>query len=173
MRMGGGMFSFFTELNRKRPPLDLLDFVTFTTVAIFHAGDDRSAMEGLESLPHLARSLQVFTNGKPYHVGPSGIGLRMNPYGEAPMANPHNIRQAMNRMDPRQRGLFAAAWSVGFVARFGKGGASAITLGEAVGELGIVYTKAEYSQPWFDENGGVYPDWRASRKARGVRVVRA
>src|ERR1700751_4108680 len=99
---------------------------------------------------------KTFIDGKPYHVGPSAIGLRMNPYGEAPMANPHNIRQAMNRMDPRQRGLFAGAWSVGFVAQFAKCGASGITLGEAVGELGIVYGKTDYPQPWFDENGGVY-----------------
>jgi len=163
------MFSFFTELNRKRPPLDPLDFVTFTTVAIFHAGDDRSAMEGLESLPYMARSIQAFIDGKPYHVGPSAIGLRMNTYGEAPMANPHNIRQAMNRMDPRQRGLFAAAWSVGFVARFAKGGASAITLSEAVGDLGIAYTKTAYPQPWFDENGGVYPAYHAIKGLAALR----
>jgi len=169
VRLGGGMFSFFTELNRKRPPLDLLDFVTFTTVAIFHAGDDRSAMEGLESLPYLARSLQAFIDGKPYHVGPSAIGLRMNPYGEAPMANPHNIRQAMNRMDPRQRGLFAAAWSVGFIAQFAKCGASAITPGEVVGELGIVYGKTDYPQPWFDENGGVYPVYHAIKGLAALR----
>jgi hypothetical protein len=157
VRLGGGMFSFFTELNRKRPPVDLLDFVTFTTVAIFHAGDDRSAMESLESLPHLAQSVLAFIDGKPYHVGPSSIGLRMNPYGEAPMANPENIRQAMNGMDPRQRGLFAAAWSLGFVARFARGGAEAITLGGGVGEFGIAYAKMDYQQPYFDENGGVYP----------------
>jgi hypothetical protein len=157
VRLGGGMFSFFTELNRKRPPVDLLDFVTFTTVAIFHAGDDRSAMESLESLPHLAQSVQAFIDGKPYHVGPSSIGLRMNPYGEAPMANPENIRQAMNGMDPRQRGLFAAAWSLGFVARFARGGAEAITLGDGVGAFGIAYAKMDYQQPYFDEKGGVYP----------------
>jgi D-apionolactonase len=156
-RIGGGMFSFFTELNRKKPPLDLLDFVTFTTVAIFHAGDDRSAMEGLESLPYLAKTVRSFIEDKPYHVGPSAIGLRMNPYGEAPMPNPHNIRQAMNGMDPRQRGLFAAAWSVGFMARFAKGGASALTLGGGTGEFGIAYAKADYPQPWFDEEAGIYP----------------
>ena len=156
-RLGGGMFSFFTEFNRKKPPLDLLDFVTFTTVAIFHAGDDRSAMEGLESLPYLAKTVRSFIEDKPYHVGPSAIGLRMNPYGEAPMPNPHNIRQAMNGMDPRQRGLFAAAWSVGFMARFAKGGASALTLGGGTGEFGIAYAKTDYPQPWFDEKGGIYP----------------
>jgi hypothetical protein len=163
------MFSFFTELNRKRPPLGLLDFVTFTTVAIFHAGDDRSAMEGLESLPYLANTVRHFIDGKPYHVGPSAIGLRMNPYGEAPMANPLNIRQAMNGMDPRQRGLFAAAWSVGFVAHFGKGGASAITLGGGTGEFGITYAKADYPQPWFDANGGIYPVYHVIKGLAALR----
>src|SRR6266446_4843895 len=163
------MFSFFTELNRKRPPVALLDFVTFTTVAIFHAGDDRSVMEGLESLPYLAKSVAAFIGDKPYHVGPSAIGLRMNPYGEAPMANPGNIRQAMNGMDPRQRGLFAAAWSVGFVARFAKGGAFALTLGGTVGEFGIAYAKADYPQPWFDENGGLYPIYQAIKGLAALR----
>jgi hypothetical protein len=168
-RLGGGMFSFFTELNRKRPPVSLLDFVTFTTVAIFHAGDDRSATEGLESLPYLAKSVTAFIDGKPYHVGPSAIGMRMNPYGEAPMANPHNIRQAMNGVDPRQRGLFAASWSVGFVARFAAGGASALTLGGATGPFGIAYAKADYPQPWFDQNGGLYPVFHAIKGMAGLR----
>ena len=163
------MFSFFTELNRKRPPLDLLDFVTFTTVAIFHAGDDRSAMEGLESLPYLAKTVRSFIEDKPYHTGPSAIGLRMNPYGEAPMPNPNNIRQAMNGMDPRQRGLFAAAWSVGFVAHFGKGGASALTLGGGTGEFGIAYAKEDYPQPWFDENGGIYPVYHVVKGLADLR----
>jgi D-apionolactonase len=168
-RLGGGMFSFFTELNRKRPPVELLDFVTFTTVAIFHAGDDRSAMEGLESLPYLAKSVEAFIDGKPYHVGPSAIGLRMNPYGESPMANPRNIRQAMNGMDPRQRGQFGAAWSVGYVARFAKSGASALTLGGTVGEFGIAFAKMDYPQPWFDENRGVYPVYQVIKGLAALR----
>jgi D-apionolactonase len=168
-RLGGGMFSFFTELNRKRPPVALLDFVTFTTAAIFHAGDDPSATEGLESLPYLAKSVAAFIDGKPYHVGPSAIGLRMNPYGEAPMANPGNIRQAMNGMDPRQRGLFAAAWTVGFVARFAQGGASALTLGGMVGEFGIAYARTSYPQPWYDENGGVYPVYHVIKGLSALR----
>lgn len=156
-RIGGGMFSFFTELNRKRPPVALLDFVTFSTTPLVHAGDDRSAMECLESLPHVIESVQAFIEGKPYHVGPSAIGMRMNPYGETPMANPLNIRQAMNRMDPRQRGMFGAAWYLGYVAHFARGRAWAITLGAGIGEFGLLYTKRGYPQPWFDENGGFYP----------------
>ena len=59
IRLGGGMFTHFTELNRKRPPLDLLDFVTFATSAIVHAADDRSVMETIEALPHVAASARA------------------------------------------------------------------------------------------------------------------
>ena len=47
------MFCFFTELNRKRPPLDEIDLMGFTTAAIVHAGDDRTMMENLEALPFM------------------------------------------------------------------------------------------------------------------------
>ncbi len=177
VRLGGGMFSFFTELNRKRPPAHLLDLVTFTTAAIFHAGDDRSATEGLESLPAMAKTMRSFIGDRPYHVGPSAIGLRDNPYGEAPTPNPDNIRQAANGMDPRQRGLLAAAWAVGYMAHFVRGGASAITLGGGVGDFGLVHTRAPYAKPWFDEHGGFYPVFHVFRGlaalggARAVNVV--
>jgi D-apionolactonase len=156
-RLGGGMFSFFTELNRKRPPVDLLDLVTFTSSAIFHAGDDRSATEGLESLPAIAKTVRSFIQDRPYHVGPSAIGMRANPYGEAPTLNPANIRQAGNGMDPRQRGLLCAAWTVGYFAHFVRGGASAVTLGAGVGDFGLLHTKGPYAKPWYDETGGFYP----------------
>ena len=157
VRLGGGMFAYFTELNRKRPPVEWLDMVSFTTIALMHAGDDRSATEGLESLPAMADSVRAFIDGKPFHVGPSAIGMRANPYGEAPMANPRNIRQAMNRMDPRQRGLFAAAWSVGYFSHFARGGAAAISLGGGAGDFGLAHTRSHYAKPWYDQHGGVYP----------------
>ena len=157
VRLGGGMFSYFTELNRKRPPLEDIDLLTFTTSALVHAGDDRSASETLESLPYLCASVAALAGGKPYHVGPSAIGMRANPYGEAPMANPLNIRQAMNRSDPRQRGLFGAAWMLGYYARFARGGAAAITLGGGAGDFGLVHTRGGGAKPWYDEHGGLYP----------------
>ena len=57
--LGGGMFSYFTELNRKRPPVGLLDFVTHATNPIVHAADDDSVMETLEALPHITRSTRA------------------------------------------------------------------------------------------------------------------
>jgi hypothetical protein len=162
-KLGGGMFSYFTELNRKRPPLDDLDLVSFTTSALVHAGDDRSVTEGLESLPHIARSVRAFIGDRPYAVGPSAIGMRDNPYGAAPMSNSNNIRQAMNRNDPRQRGLLGAAWNLAYFAHFAHGGAAAIAMGGGVGPFGLIYYQAPHPQPWFDQHGGLFPVFHVLR----------
>lgn len=156
-RIGGGMFSYFTELNRKRPPTGKLDVITFTTSSLVHAGDDRSVTETIQTLPAIAKSAVAIADGKPLSVGPSAMGMRDNPYGEAPKQNPDNIRQAMNWNDPRQRGLLGAAWSLGYFARMAYGGASAVALGEPTGPHGAIHAKQGFPQPWYDANGGLYP----------------
>jgi hypothetical protein len=162
--IGGGMFSYFTELNRKRPPVEGLDFVVHTTCPIVHACDDRTVMENLEALPHIVRSTRAFIDGKPYHVGPSSIGARDNPYGAAATPNPHNGRVALAFMDPRQRGLLGAAWYLGYVAHLARGQVDAVALAAPVGEFGLIYQKMPYAQPWFDEQGaGVYPAYHVLR----------
>jgi len=110
--LGGGMLSFFTELNRKRPPTGLFDFITHTVCPIVHAADDVSVMETLESLPSIFASAKAMIGTAPYHIGPSSIPCRDNPYGAAVAANPDNGRVCLSDADPRQRGLFAAAWSL-------------------------------------------------------------
>lgn len=173
-RIGGGMFSYFTELNRKRPPLQQLDLVSFTTSAVVHAGDDRSVIETLQALPAIAVSARAIAGDKPFAVGPSAIGMRDNPYGATAKDNPSNIRQAMSFNDPRQRGLLGAAWTLGYIARFAQAGATAIALGGAAGAFGLVHAPADWPQPWFDGEGGFYPAFHvvrgfAGRKARTFR----
>jgi hypothetical protein len=157
--LGGGIFAFFTELNRKRPPADLLDFVTHTTCPTVHAADDVSVMETLESLPYIIESTREFIGGKPYRVGPSGIPCRDNPYGAAAPLNPNNGRVCLANMDPRQRGLFGAAWTLGYIAAFAEGGIEAVTMGSATGPAGMAYRVSDYPQPYFDDLKGpaVYP----------------
>jgi D-apionolactonase len=159
VRLGGGTFAFFTELNRKRPPTDNLDFVTHTTCPIVHAADDVSVMETLEALPYVVQSAKAFINGKTYCIGPSSIPARLNPYGASTASNPNNGRVCLSDMDPRQRGLYGAAWTLGYVASLAGGGLSAITLGAATGPAGMIYRRTNYAQPYFDEAGApaVYP----------------
>jgi len=151
-QLGGGMFSFFTELNRKRPACEALDFITNSTSPIVHAADDRSVMETLEALPWQIRTAQHFSGGKSHHVGPSGIGARDNPYGARYSDNPHNGRVCLAKMDPRQRGLFSAAWTLGYVCTLVQAGVARISMAAPTGPLGVFYMRTpNQSQPWFDD----------------------
>ena len=158
-KIGGGMFSFFTELNRKRSPTQFLDFITHTTSPIVHAADDRSVMETLEALPYQIETAKAFSGGVPHRVGPSGIGARDNPHGATYSDNPNNQRICLAKMDPRQRGLFSAAWTLGYVATLARAGVSSISMGAPTGPLGMIYREAEHTQPFFDdlEAVAVYP----------------
>ncbi|SDR60870.1 D-apionate lactonase [Paraburkholderia tuberum] len=138
VRLGGGMLSYFTELNRKRPPLDLVDWVTHATCPIVHAADDVSVMETLETLPHITRSCRALIGTRPYAIGPVSIGMRQNPYGSRVMPNPRGERIAMAADDPRQRGLFGAAWLAGYAAALGGVALERLTLGAFVGPRGLI-----------------------------------
>ena len=157
--LGGGMLSFFTELNRKPVPPGVFDFITHTVCPIVHAADDISVMETLESLPSIIASTRHMTGKAPYLLGPSSIPCRDNPYGAVVSPNPGNGRVCLSDMDPRQRGLFAAAWNLGLVSAFAKGGLDAVSLGAVTGPQGVIYRKADYAQPWFDDDAKaeVYP----------------
>ncbi len=173
-RIGGGMFSYFTELNRKRPPSGTLDLVSFTTSPMVHAGDDRSVMETREAHAAIAASATKIAKGTPWAVGPSAIGIRDNPYGASAKNNPGNIRQAMNRNDPRQRGLLGAAWALGYVADFAAGGATAIAIGGATGAFGVLSAPGDDPDPWYQGNGGLYPIFHVLRgiaRLRGAEML--
>ncbi len=148
---GGGMFSFFTELNRKRPPTELLAFVHNSTCPIVHAADDRSVMETLEALPYQVATTRSFIGTTGYRIGPSGIGCRDNPHGASWTPNPDNLRVCLTKLDPRQRGLFAAAWTLGYFATLARAGVERISLGAPTGPLGVIYRRGEHRQPWYDQ----------------------
>lgn len=144
LRLGGGMFSYFTELNRKRPPAGMLDFVTHTTAPIVHAADDRSVMETLEALPFVTRSVRAFAGAMPYRIGPSAIGMRHNPYGAGLNDNPRGARITMVENDPRQGEDFAAAWLVGYAAATADAGLEMLALGSLTGPFGVVGAQGRY-----------------------------
>lgn len=139
LRLGGGMFSYFTELNRKRPPVEPLDYVTHATCPLVHDADDRSVMQSLEALPFILRSTRAIIGaGKPYRIGPSTLGMRHNPYGSRVMPNPERRRMTMAEVDPRQDGLFAAAWMIGYAARLAEAGVESFVGAALTGPFGLV-----------------------------------
>lgn len=138
LAIGGGMVSYFTELNRKRPPLALLDFVTHGTNPIVHAADDTSVMQTLEALPFIFRSAtQIMGDDRTYCLGPSYIPMRQNPYGSRVFDN-SNSRKTMAKMDPRQRGLFAASFMAGYAARVAEHDISSFVPASLLGPAGLL-----------------------------------
>jgi D-apionolactonase len=178
VKLGGGMFSFFTELNRKRPPAHLLDFAHNTTCPIVHAADDRSVMETHEALPYQVATARTYIGKAGYRIGPSAIGCRDNPHGKTFTPNPRNERICLVKMDPRQRGLFGAAWTLGYVSSFAPTGVESVCLGAPTGPLGIIYRKTDYAQPWYDglSAPAVYPAFHVLAgltRAAGAKLVSA
>ena len=145
IRLGGGMFSYFTELNRKRVPGGQLDFITHCTCPIVHAADDLSIMQSLEALPFITQSTREIFGTKPYRIGPSTIAMRQNPYGGATKDNPAGQRIAMANRDPRHAGQFAAAWTIGYAARVASAGLEVLTLSSFAGPFGVLAGAGEPS----------------------------
>ncbi|MBY5778787.1 hypothetical protein HFN59_16945 [Rhizobium leguminosarum] len=152
IRIGGGMLSYFTELNRKRVPDGQLDFVSHCTNPIVHAADDLSVMQTLEALPFITRSVRAIYGDKPYRIGPSTIPMRQNPYGSRTMDNPVSARIPMANRDPRHNGRFAEAFALGYAIRLLDAGLECLTLSALSGPFGLIAGPAEPT-----EKGGRRP----------------
>jgi hypothetical protein len=143
IRLGGGMLSYFTELNRKRVPAGKLDFISHCTNPIVHAADDISVMQTLEALPFITRSVRAIYGNIPYRLGPSTIPMRQNPYGSRTMDNPQGGRIPMANRDPRHNGRFASAFAAGYAASVLDAGLETLTLSALTGPFGLYAGKGE------------------------------
>jgi hypothetical protein len=150
-RIGGGMLSYFTELNRKWPPRAAIDFVSHTVTPIIHAADDQTLVENLTTLRFMSQTVRSQLGEIDYRIGPSAISMRHNPYGGATVPNVGNARTAMADADPRERGLFAAAWTVGLIAQAALCPVSAMTLFATDGPRSVLYQRGDRSHPWYDD----------------------
>jgi len=75
--------------------------------------------------------------------------------------NPKGHRVCLSDRDPRQRGLFAAAWNVGLVAAVARGGLDAMALGAFTGPQGVIDGKRLH--PAFHVLAGLAPASGAKR----------
>ena len=151
-KLGGGMATYFTELNRKRPPAALLDYVTNTTCPerprrrrpLGH-GDDGGA-----SLPD---PVDALLHGRPR---PTGSARASSPAARTPTArrprrtptmaasaSAASIRASAASSTPPGRSPMSPA--------FARGGVEAIALGAPTGPFGYIHRRTEFAQPYFDE----------------------
>ena len=148
----GGVLTNFTELNRHRAAAASGDILSHGTTAIVHAADDLSVLQTLEALPQIFASAHALAPETTYRLGLVSIGMRSNPYGSRLADNPHDRRVPMASADPRQRGLFGAAWMVGAVAATAGSAVESLALAAPAGPLGLL-----------DDAGKPYPAFHAFR----------
>ena len=134
-RVGGGTPHFFVQLHRAER-VGAVDFLTFTTSPIVHGTLESEVMLTLQSLPSMIETLRE-RYAMAIRIGPSTIAARSSPLGNQPPSD-GTRRLALARQDPRCRGLFGAAWSLGYVAQFAMAGVESISLMSLTGDSGIV-----------------------------------
>ncbi len=133
--LAGGMPVGFPELNRNRPPAGI-DWVVHATQAVVHAADARSVMETLEALPYVVATTRAIAGACRYRIGPATIGMVPSASAAPPIGTDGRQRVAMGSRDPRQAGLFAAAFLLGTVAAAGD--VQAISPATPTGDFGLV-----------------------------------
>jgi hypothetical protein len=173
------MFTFFTELNRKRPPAQLLDFVHNLTCPIVHAADDRSVMETHEALPYQVTTARSF-------IGTRRIASARARSAAAPIRtarpstpNPHDERFCLVAQRPAPARPVRRGMDAGLCGEPSRPtGVEAVSLGAPTGPMGIVHRRGEAPVPYYDDLGSraVYPAYHVVAglaRAAGAALVEA
>jgi hypothetical protein len=126
--IAGGTDRSFVEINRRRPPIDLLDTVSFAATPQVHTFDNVAILENLPGLQETLACAGSFSSGKPVIISPLTLRPRLNPLRPEKDGGP----------DDRQHTLFAAAWLAGALAWCTCGNALSVTFGNLLGPGGFI-----------------------------------
>jgi D-apionolactonase len=140
--VGGGTPANFRELNVNRPPVDELDFITWSMTPEFHAFDNASLVETLAAHATTVASARQFANGLPLVVGPIHFKMQVNPYATGPWPPQVGPNELPTQVDVRQLSLFGAAWTLGSLKYLAESQVHAVTYYELVGSKGLMEREA-------------------------------
>jgi len=134
--VGGGTNAYFAELNRGRPDMAALDFVSFSLNPQVHAFDNASLVENLAAQADAVNSARQFAARKGVVISPVTFKPRFNPNatGEVALA-PDTLPP---QIDSRQMSLFGAAWTLGSIKYLAESGAQSVTYYETSGPCGLL-----------------------------------
>jgi len=128
----GGTLDWFTEVNRNRPAPNTPWFTCYSLTPQVHAFDNTTLIENLEAQAFTVESAKRFSP-KPVVISP--ITLRMRDKSDE--ANPSDV-------DPRQKSLFGAGWTIGSIARLTMTGhVHSLTYYETAGERGLMNSEGD------------------------------
>ncbi len=131
----------FNEINKNHFSAASADYISFSMDPQEHAFDDLTVLENSATPEHLIRSAQsIYGKEMPIHISPLTMRKRFNPYA----MNPDDLYiDEAAKADPRMKSPFAAVWSFASILSVAKGGGSAITFFQTVGNQGIMSLDGE------------------------------
>ena len=138
-KIGAGTNAYFTDLNRGRPPVEVLDLVCYSINPQVHAFDNASLKETLEAQAVTVESTRQFTDGLPIAVTPVTLLARFNPNATGPEPEPAP-GELPAQVDIRQMSLFGAGWTLGSIKYLSESSASSVTYYETSGWRGVMET---------------------------------
>lgn len=134
----GGTDAYFAELNRRRPPLDACDAVSFSINPQVHAFDDLSLIETLPMQGVAVRNARAFCDEHPVLVSPITLRPRYNPNATGPAIALPPTDALPPSADPRQASVFAALWTLGSIKHLAQAGAASLTYYQTTGHEGLL-----------------------------------
>jgi hypothetical protein len=142
----------FVDLNRDRPTIEGLDFVSYPINPQIHAFDDASIVETLPIHAETVRCAKQFLGDRPLAIGPLTLRPPLSAPADAAGVVPADV-------DPRQTGPLAAAWTLGSIKYLADAGAPSATFFETVGWKGVMDVDKPAARPqWFPSAPGeVFP----------------
>lgn len=136
---GSGTDCFFTELNRGRPPAELIDVAVWSINPQVHAFDNESLAETLAAQATNVETARQFIAGCRIAVSPVTLRMRFNPNATGPQPEPAP-GELPPQVDVRQMSLFGAGWTLGSLKYLAESGADSVTYYETTGWCGVMET---------------------------------
>ncbi|MDQ3812739.1 MAG: hypothetical protein M3347_02165 [Armatimonadota bacterium] len=175
--IGAGTNAYFAELNRERPPVEVLDCVAFSINPQVHAFDEASLVETLAAQAATVDSARRFCGDLPIVVSPVTLQPRFNPNATGPEPEPAP-GELPSQVDVRQMSLFGASWTLGSIKHLSQSGAASVTYYETTGWRGVMETAASSPLPekFRSIAGAVFPLYHvltAVAEFRGGEVLTA
>lgn len=165
--VGGGVDTYFDELNRRLPDLRPFGVICWSINPQVHAFDERSLIENLEGQAEQVRSGRFFAGPTPIAISPVSLRPRFNAVATTGRS-PSDPDALPANADPRQATLFGASWTLGSLAQLIRAGADSLTYFETVGPRGVVEGASAAPPPFASRAHQAFPLYHVLADAAGL-----
>jgi D-apionolactonase len=130
VRVGAGARGHFASLNRVGRVPEAAEVVGVPLAAAAHDDDRRAVTSGLNSYPQIFRQVRRIAAGRAIYAGPVGFAPTFDSWSPAGLEL--GVREAWARGHPKDRSVFAAAWTVAVISALGALGVERVCISGAI-----------------------------------------